>query len=186
MKQYLPENMNLVELRGQWDHSETKKTICKKNIFYFIFHYMIFIIMFHFLIKKLRLYTKLVPERVPYLFTSKFIYNHLTPLSSVTFLLPPGIKWLTDLSDLFYWFFPRWSQHLTPFFVFWGDFSNNFLYSNVLIAVIPWVSGTPSPCMQHHKIRKLGHSITYGNREAVNSTKYRETGLLSSILRIFL
>ena len=54
----------------------------------------------------------------------------------------PDIIWFLWLTVFF---FRQWAQYFTPVLIFCGDFNNSFLYLNVLVVLIAWVS-VPSLC----------------------------------------
>ena len=75
----------------------------------------------------------------------------------------------TYISKLFFFSFLFSRNHIWHRFLYFVViyFSYNSSYLNDFIVLIPWISDTPSLCNE----MKLGHGITYGNREVVNTTK---------------
>ena len=97
------------------------------------------------LFKKLKQYTKLVPETVHHL-QKHFFDNRKITLNYwfiCKFIVRGYFTWKCPWYVLLAWYFflfTQWWQHLITLSVFCGDFRSSFLRSNHLIVLIPWVS----------------------------------------------
>ena len=103
-------------------------------------------------------------------------------LKSVT--LSQEVPGIYDIPDLFSFFSVITIFDVTLFCI---DFNNSrFSYSNVIILLINSLSLCRIFPSVVYTVFKLGHRITYGNYEAVSTTKQSNVSMFSSTLMFFL